>query len=279
MPVTLPDHACPATLAEALRLLAQGGWKVLAGGTDRYPGAGARLEGAALDLSALPLAGIETVDEGLRIGAMTSWAAIAEAALPPALHALQEAARVVGGRQVQVAGTIGGNLCNASPAADGVPPLLTVGAEVELLSLRGARRIGLKDFLLGPRRTALAEGELLAAVVIPAAGLRGRSAFVKLGARSHLVIAIAMVAARLVVEDGRVARAAVSVGACSPVAVRLARVEAALQGAAVAEAVERITDGDVSAALAPIDDVRAPAGYRREAAAELVRRAVGKALA
>ena len=259
--------------------MAEGGWRVLGGGTDLYPGAGAQLDGLMLDLGGLAeLAGLR-MDRDLRIGAATSWTAIAEADLPPSCRALQQAARQIGGRQVQNAGTIGGNLCNASPAADGVPPLLALEAEVELVSASGTRRLALEAFLLGPRRTALQPVEVLTAVLIPEAALRGRSAFVKLGARSHLVISIAMVAARLVVDRGRIAEAAVAVGACAPVAVRLPLLEAALIGAAVASAVDRIYARDVEAALSPIDDVRATADYRRSGAVELVRRAVTEALA
>ena len=199
--------------------------------------------------------------------------------LPPALLALQQAARQVGGRQIQNAGTIGGNLCNASPAADGVPPLLVLGAEVELVSSQGRRQIALSDFLLGPRRTALQPEEVLSAVVIPPAGLLGRSAFVKLGARSHLVISIAMVAVRIVLDDQRVASAAVSVGSCTPVAVRLPAVEAALIGAPRSDAIALIQEADVVGALSAIDDVRGTAVYRQRAAVELVRRAVTEALA
>jgi CO/xanthine dehydrogenase FAD-binding subunit len=266
-------------LPAALEILGAGGWRLLAGGTDLYSGAGSRLQGPVLDLTGIAeLSGISGTGE-LRIGAATSWAAIGAARLSPALHALQQAARVVGGRQVQVAGTIGGNLCNASPAADGVPPLLALEAEVELASVAGRRRLGLGDFILGPRRTALLPGEVLVAVVVPERALAGRSAFVKLGARSHLVISIAMVAARLEVEAGRVAGAMVAVGSCSAVAVRLPAVEAALVGAPVEGAVGRIRAAEVAAALAPIDDVRATAVYRADAAAELVRRAVAEALA
>ena len=275
----MPDFARPSTVDEASRLLAAGGWRVLAGGTDLYPGAGSGLAGPVLDVTALP--GFSTIDmgKGLRIGAAVSWSSIAEARLPPALRALQQAARQIGGRQVQNAGTIGGNLCNASPAADGVPPLLALDAEVELMSDAGPRRLALQDFLLGPRRTALREGEVLAAVLVPEAALLGQSGFVKLGARSHLVISIAMAAVRLVVTGDIIVRAAVAVGACSPVAQRLPAVEAALIGAGVGEAVERVRAGDVQAALSPIDDVRATAAYRREAAVELVRRAVAEAVA
>lgn len=273
------DYSRPQTMTEALRLLAGGGWRVLAGGTDLYPGAGSVLAGRVLDLTRLPgFFGI-VAGQGLRIGAATPWSAIAGADLPPACRALQQAARQVGGIQVQNAGTIGGNLCNASPAADGVPPLLALGAEVELVSAVGTRRLGLSEFVLGPRRTALQPGEILAAVVIPEAGLRGRSAFLKLGARTHLVISIAMVAARVVVVDGHVVEAAVAVGSCSPVAMRLPLVEAALIWAPVDRVASLIRDEDVQTAIAPIDDVRATASYRREAAVELVRRAVAEALA
>lgn len=268
----------PETLDEALGLLAGGGYRVLAGGTDLYPAAGRELAGPALDVTGV--AGLEgiTLGDRLRIGAATPWAAIAGAALPPALKALQDAALQVGGRQIQNAGTIGGNLCNASPAADGVPPLLVLGAEVELASASGVRRLALGEFLQGPRNTALVQGEILTAVVIPAAAQAGRSSFVKLGARRHLVISIAMAAARIVVEGGRVAEAAVAVGSCSPVAVRLPEVEAALIGAPAAEAVACIQAEDVLASISPIDDIRATAAYRREAAVELARRAVAGAL-
>jgi CO/xanthine dehydrogenase FAD-binding subunit len=231
-----------------------------------------------LDLTGIAGLGGITREGDLRIGAATNWATIASASLPPALHALQAAARVVGGRQVQVAGTIGGNLCNASPAADGVPPLLVLDAQVELVSLAGTRRLRLADFLLGPRRTALRPGEVLTAVIIPETALQGRSSFVKLGARSHLVISIAMVAARLVVRQGRISGAAVAVGSCSAVAQRLPAVEAALTGASVASALDLVRRADVLPVLSPIDDVRGSATYRLEAATELVRRAVAGSL-
>ncbi|MEZ5887271.1 MAG: xanthine dehydrogenase family protein subunit M [Paracoccaceae bacterium] len=266
----------PESLGGALALLARGGWSPLAGGTDLYPATNQRvLNGRILDISALEdLSGLTLDRDGLRIGAATTWAAIASATLPPALAALQDAAREVGGRQIQNAGTVGGNLCNASPAADGVPPLLVLEAEVELASASGTRRLPLADFVTGPRRTALAPGELLVAVHLPRPALMGRSRFLKLGARKYLVISIASVAARLLEREGHVALARIAVGACSPVARRLPAVEAALEGAPLAEAAGRILARDVAAALAPIDDVRATAAYRLEAATELVRRAV-----
>lgn len=266
----------PRDLGAALDCLARGPRLILAGGTDVYPATGRQAPaGPILDLGAIDgLAGIGPVAGGLRVGAMTRWADIAAADLPAALAALRQAAAEVGGRQIQNAGTLGGNLCNASPAADGVPPLLTVDAEVDLASARGLRRVPLADFLTGPRQTLRRDDEVMTGVFIPEAALSGRSRFVKLGARRYLVISIAMVAVRLVVEGGRIATAALAVGACSATARRLPAVEAALLGAAPDRVAGLIDDARVAAALAPLDDIRASAGYRAAAAAELLRRAV-----
>lgn len=271
------DYVRPQTLSEVIAHLAQGARRLLAGGTDLYPTAGRKLTGPVLDLTAVDeLRGFRAAN-GLRIGAATTWTEIAEASLPPALNALQQAARQVGGRQIQNAGTIGGNLCNASPAADGVPPLLVVDAEVELVSSLGTRHLPLSKFITGPRKTALAPGEVLTAVTIPEAGLGGRSAFEKLGARTHLVISIAMVAARVRLDGGRIGDIAIAVGSCSGVAVRLAAVEQAVMGARVDQISGLIRPEDVAAALSPIDDVRATATYRIKAAVELVSRTVAEA--
>ncbi len=254
----------PATLDEVFDRLAAGA-RALAGGTDLMVGASeAGFAGDLVDLSRLPeLQGIRAGAEGVRIGGATTWSEIARADLPPAFDALKAAAREIGAIQVQNRGTLAGNLCNASPAADGVPPLLALDAEVELASPRGRRRLALPDFLLGVRRTALAPDEVLAAIHCPAPSPGMRSAFQKLGARRYMVISVVMVAVAL---DTERAQARVAVGACSPVAMRLPAAERRL---AAREAL-RIEDFD---ALAPIDDLRADAGYRREAALSLTRRA------
>ena len=272
------DYLRPDDLDQAFAAMAAGG-RALAGGTDIYPSAGKRLSGPVVDLAGLPgLQGVSFRQEGLRIGALTTWTALADADLPAACAALQQAARQVGGRQIQNAGTVGGNLCNASPAADGVPPLLALDAQVVLASANGLRQLPLAQFLTGVRRTALMPGEVLVAVHVPAQALMGQSAFEKLGARAYLVISIAMVAVRLQVSSGVIGAAAVAVGACSPVARRLPAVEAALCGP-VAGAAARVSAAEVAAGLDPIDDLRATAVYRKQAAAELIRRAVERALA
>lgn len=271
--------ARPRTLDEALALLAEGDRLILSGGTDLYPGAGRHLRRPVLDISGVEGLSGMTSGQDLRIGACTTWTQIAESELPPSCRALQQAARQIGGRQIQNVGTIGGNLCNASPAADGIPPLLALDAAVEILGPGGKRRLALAEFLLGPRQTALGRGEIVAAVVIPPEALTGSSSFVKLGARAYLVISIAMVAARICHEEGRISQAAIAVGACSAVATRLSRVEAALIGMPCRQALSAIDDREISAALSPITDVRATSGYRLEAAARLVRTALTEALA
>ncbi|MDO9706864.1 FAD binding domain-containing protein [Paracraurococcus lichenis] len=272
----------PTSLREALGLLAESPTPplLLAGGTDIFP---ARAAGEAwmrpearplLDLSALPeLAGLEDRGDHHRIGALVTWAALRKAALPPWFDALRQAAAQVGGAQVQNRGTLVGNLCNASPAADGVPPLLALDAEVELASPRGLRRLPLSGFILGNRRTALAPDEIATAVIVPKPTPGATARFEKLGARAYLVISIVAVAAVIEAEAGAITRARIAVGACSPVAQRLPALEAALAGLPPAAAAGAVR-AEHLAALAPIDDVRATAEYRRQAALVLVRRAL-----
>ncbi|MGH6945332.1 MAG: FAD binding domain-containing protein, partial [Geminicoccaceae bacterium] len=218
-----------------MNLLKLGPLAVLAGGTDHYPArVGRPLDENVLDISALAaLRGIEEYDDHFRIGALATWREIALARLPPWFDGLKLAAREVGGLQIQNVGTIGGNLCNASPAADGVPPLLAMDAEVELAAEGHLERRPLKGFILGNRKTARTADQLLTAILVPKPrAARAAGHFLKLGARRYLVISIVMVAANLEVDDGRlIASARIAVGACSPVARRLPEAERALRGA------------------------------------------------
>lgn len=270
----------PHRLEDALEWLAAERPLVMAGCTDIYPlHQTPALNGPLLDITGLDeLRGITAAEGWRRIGAATSWADIIRAGLPPAYDGLIAAAREIGGVQIQASGTIGGNLCTASPAGDSIPCLMTLDAEIELASQRGRRRLPLADFLTGARQTARDGDELVIAIHVPEQAEAGRAGFEKLGARRYLVISIAMAAARLVVSGGRIASAAIAVGACAPVAVRLGEIEAALHGLACSEAEPWLRDNmaGIMAALSPIDDVRGTAGYRREAAAELVTRLVGR---
>jgi CO/xanthine dehydrogenase FAD-binding subunit len=266
------DYLRPANLEEALQALARP-WTVLAGGTDFYPArVGRAIDEPVLDITAIAdLRGISEGSDGWRLGATTTWSAMIETPLPPLFDGLKQAAREVGGRQIQNAGTLAGNLCNASPAADGVPPLLALDAEVELAGRAGVRRLPVAAFIIGNRRTVLAPGELLVAIHVPKPARPARSAFLKLGARRYLVISIAMVAATLEIEKGRVVVARIAVGACSAVAQRLPALEAALVGASVSALAERVDAGHL-APLSPMDDLRGSGAYRRDAVVTLLRR-------
>lgn len=268
----------PNTVDDALLSLARGEAQVLSGGTDFFPALGDRpVRGDVVDISAVrDLRGIAISSGEIRIGALTTWTEIIRADLPPCFDALKEAAREVGSIQIQNRGTIAGNLCNASPAADGVPPLLALDVSVELASTAGTRRLPLCEFLVGNRKTLLRPDELLTAVVVPNGVSRAASAFLKLGARRYLVISISMVAAAISAENGRVREVGVAVGSCSAVARRLHKLEEDLLEAPIDPALALRVKPEHLSPLSPIDDVRATSVYRLDSSLKLVQRALGR---
>ncbi|MGE4218691.1 MAG: xanthine dehydrogenase family protein subunit M [Alphaproteobacteria bacterium] len=270
----------PRLLGEALGHLAAGPLTVVAGGTDHYPArVGPHPDEDLLDISGLDeLRGIRDAGSHWRIGALTTWTGIAEADLPSVFDGLRAAACEVGGAQIQNRGTVGGNLCNASPAADGIPPLLALDARVELSGPDGVRAMPLAGFVTGNRRTQRRPDQLLTAILVPKPARPAQSAFLKLGARRYLVISIVMASAVLErAADGTVAAARVAVGACSAVAQRLPALEAALVGRPVAPGLGAASIPAHLAPLAPIDDVRGSADYRMDAAMTVVRRVLDRA--
>jgi CO/xanthine dehydrogenase FAD-binding subunit len=274
-------YAKPTTVNEALALLSEGPWRLLAGGTDFYPALGNRpLRQNVLDINGLDgLRGISETAAHIVIGACTTWTDVVTHSLPPAFAALKQAAREVGSIQIQNTGTVAGNLCNASPAADGVPALMILDAEVEIHSRDAVRHLPLEKFILGNRRTALQPGEMVTAIRVPKQSAAGSSSFFKLGARRYLVISIAMCAARIsVANDGLIGDAAVAVGACSAVAQRLTALETTLRGQPADKDLGQIVEPVHLADLQPIDDIRGSAEYRRNAAEEIVRRAIAAAV-
>jgi CO/xanthine dehydrogenase FAD-binding subunit len=267
----------PKTLDEAFFSLATEGAQILSGGTDFYPAACDRLpQEPVVDISGLQeLRGVSRETNHIRIGGLTTWSEIVRAPLPCCFDALKSAAREVGSVQIQNRGTVAGNLCNASPAADGVPPLLALDAEVELASCAGIRRMPLAEFIIGNRKTRRRRDELLTAVLVPRTLDDAASVFLKLGARRYLVISITIVAVVVQVnEAGLVAEARVAVGSCSLVARRLHSLERELIGAPVRGGLGTRVTAAHFRPLSPIDDVRATARYRLDASLTLVRRAL-----
>ena len=237
------------------------------------------LPSRVIDLSAVAeLRGIARLPDRIRIGGATRWSEIVAADLPPAFDCLKAAAREVGSVQIQNRGTIAGNLCNASPAADGVPPLLALDAEVELTSVAGMRHLPLASFIAGYRATALKPGEILSAIVVPTETGQVGSAFVKLGSRRYMIISIVMAAAVLPRDaQGCIFGARIAVGAASAVAQRLPELEHALQGLPPGERPSQHVNAGHLRHLSPIDDVRATAAYRRDAAMTVVGEALDRA--
>lgn len=281
----MPDtdaYIIPNSLPEALKAAKTPGIAVVAGGTDFFPSLQDKPPPRRiLDVSGLKeIRGVSRQGEFWKIGAATRWSEIVAAGLPSCFDGLKAAALEIGSIQIQNQGTIAGNLCNASPAADSVPPLLTLDAEVETESEEGARRMPLEKFLTGPRATALKPGELMTAVYARDPGEGTQSGFVKLGSRKYLVISIAMAASAARIDAaGRIERARVAVGACSPVARRIEMLERALEGCEASEAAvaDRVSKARFEE-LSPISDVRASGEYRRRAAAEICKRAVMAAI-
>ncbi|MGA2552615.1 MAG: FAD binding domain-containing protein [Burkholderiaceae bacterium] len=273
----IPEFVRAVTLDEALGCLASGPYVLLCGGTDFYPSrAGRPVDEPILDISGIAaLHRIEAIADGWRIGAAATWSEILRAPLPPAFSALQAAAREIGGVQIQNTGSIGGNVCNASPAADGVVPLLALDTRVILRSVSGERELALADFLLGSRKTALRANEIVTAFDVPLYSPRARSTFQKLGNRRYLVISIAM-AACLIDRDasGRITGAAVAVGSCSASARRMRKLEARLAGKPAGEDLAALLDESDLDVLTPIDDLRGTRVYRHAAVMTLLRRSL-----
>ena len=272
-------YSQPTLLSDALCLLKQAGICVVAGGTDFYPAlqAGQQPDNLLDIIKIGGFADITQTKEATRFGAAVTWSDVVKADLPTAFDALKQAAREIGSLQIQNAGTVAGNICNASPAADGVPPLLALDAQVELASAeRGTRVLPLDAFIKGVRKTALEEDELVTAVIVPKVQAGMTSGFEKLGSRRYLVISIAMTAANVLLDaHGKIAEARIAVGSCSAVAQRLTALEMRLIGQDPYDITISPTD---VATLTPIDDVRGTGTYRLDAVRHQIQCAIHKAI-
>ncbi len=273
-------YFAPRLLTDALAAVAEEEAEIVGGGTDFFPSLKpGRSPRNIIDVTGIrEIRGLSKTAAGWRIGAAATWAEIADHPLPGHFDCLRQAARTVGSVQIQNAATIGGNICNASPAADGIPPLLALDAQVEIRSRRASRTVPLGEFITGVRKTGLSGGELVTAVLIPDIPQPAGSSFVKLGSRKYLVISIAMAAAVVSVKDGHVADARIAVGSCSPVAARLPLLEAGLRGMKAAGVAGFEISEKHLAPLSPISDIRGTAEYRKNAVKKLCRRAVAGAI-
>lgn len=269
----------PTTLAEALEARAAHPEAVsIAGGTDLMVAVnfGRLRPESLLDLSGVAeLAAWERRGGVLRIGAGATFARIASDLREFA--PLVQAARTVGSPQIRNRATIGGNLATASPAGDALPVLAAYGGDVLLASVRGERRLRWDEFLLGPKRTALAADELIVGVEWPL--VDGPGSFAKVGTRNAMVIAIASVSLQL---DTQARGVRVALGSVAPTVVRAPEAEAFAADSLdwddrerpLPQAAAREFGALAAAAATPIDDVRGSAAYRRHAVDVLAQRAL-----
>ncbi len=275
----------PTSLAEAVEQGAAFGadGRFLAGGTDLIiqMRRGAQRPRHVVSLHRVP--GLDEIDVN---GAVTLGALATHRALERhpgfrgRLRALVEGAQVVGGHQVRNVATVGGNIVNASPAADVVPVLLALDATVTCVGPRGERTLPLDGFLVGPGQTARHPGELLTTVRFPALPERAATAFLKAGRRKAMEISVVCVAARLALDENgeRCAEARIALGAVAPTTLRARAAERALEGRAPTADVLREAGRLAAAECRPISDVRASARYRALLVEALVPRALARCL-
>lgn len=278
-----PDYLAPQTLDEALEAIGQQteGAQIIAGGTDLIPRMRARIVEPSLlvDLRLLGLNGIEIVGDRIRIGASTTHTDILESELL-AEHcpAIVEAAKNIAGPPVRNRGTVGGNLVNASPAADLAPPLLVHDAVAVLAKVNSDRELPLADFFTGPGQTVLAADEILTEIRIAIALENTASKFIKLGKRKAMAIAVVSAAARLTMgKDGKIVQARIALGSVAPVPLRAVKAEATLEGQKPGDDLFAEAGQVASSEANPISDLRASADYRKKMVSVLTRRALKSA--
>lgn len=279
------DYRSPASVKEAVELLAahDGAAQVLAGGTDLLVKlrAGMVAPAVVVDLKAIPqLRGITADARGFRIGAATSCAEIGEnTTLAAAWPGVVEALQLIGSTQIQGRASLGGNLCNASPAADSVPALIAAGAVCEIAGPKGEREVPVEQIVTGPGRTSLGRGEFVVALRVPKPAAHAGDAYLRLIPRTEMDIAVVGAGVALTLDGQGVCKSArVALGAVAPTPLLVAEGAKALVGTRVDAAALQALAAAASAACKPIDDKRGTVAYRVKVAGVLVRRAAKIAL-
>ncbi len=265
---------------DAVRLAqsAEGVTRFLAGGTDVLVQmrAGLVTPDNLIDLKHIP--GVHEIerraDGGWRIGIAVPGAVLGkEAALVADWPGVVEGMELVGSTQVQGRATLVGNLCNASPAADGVPGMVAAGATVTVTGPDGSRELPVEQIPAGPGRTSLAAGEVISAVNLPPRGEHGGDAYLRFIPRTEMDIAVVGCAVNLRLEGDTVVEARVALGAVAPTVLLVAEAAEALIGSALDEAAMERFVAAVRAAAKPISDKRATAEFRTEVVGVMAKRA------
>lgn len=272
-------YEAPTTVEQAVGLLAAKGAaaRVLCGGTDILiqMQAGVRRPDQLIDVKRIPQLRQVTYDakSGLRLGAAVSCIEIDE---NPLMHrhypGLTEAAHLIGSTQIQSRASVGGNLCNGSPAADTTPALMALGAVAHVVGSNGAREVAVEDFVTGPGQTVLQPGELLVEFRIPPPAPHSSDAYLRFIPRNEMDIAVVGVGAALTLDGDRCVAARIGLGAVGPTPILATKAAQALAGKPFDDqAIQRAATLAVEA-TSPIDDMRGTAEYRRAVTAVLTRR-------
>jgi carbon-monoxide dehydrogenase medium subunit len=276
------DYYAPRTVTEALNLIGKlKPVNVIAGGTDFVPAV--RLKGfrpkhvVSLVNLRKELSYVTFKRDTVRIGALTKIRDVQRSEHIRKAMCLHEALSQIGSVQIRNMATIGGNLCNASPAADSAPPLLVLDASVEIVRKGGRRTIPLKDFFLGPGKTALRKGELLREIAFRHE-TGTASSFQKLGRTRGEDISTATAAVLLKIDGPRISQARIALGSVAPTPIRAYKSEKELVGKTVSETILDAAAVRAAEEAKPITDVRASGDYRRSAVKALVRQGLAQAL-
>lgn len=272
------DYQRPTTLSELTGLMAREGARVLAGGTDLIPQMreGRRKVATVIDLKRIgECIGIEVLpDGGMAIGAAVSATAVArDEHIRRDYPGIAAAALLIGSYQVQNRASLGGNICNAAPSADAVPPLIAHGARAEIAGKDGLREIPLEEIFAGPGRTHLAPGEVLTRILLPPVAARSASHYLRFTPRREMDIAIAGVGGFVALDEaGIITQARIALASVAPKPIRAPSAEAALIGASLDDATIHAAGEAARGDASPISDTRGSADYRRELVAVLTRR-------
>jgi CO/xanthine dehydrogenase FAD-binding subunit len=269
------------TLSELIERIQDKQAQILCGGTDLMVkmSSGMIHSQFLLDISDTEeLRGIDGCDDHIAIGAATTISEVlANELVADKLPLLRKVLCTIGSTQIRNRATLGGNLVNASPAADSAIPLLLYEASVDITGTNGNRRMLIEDLLLGPGKTALNTDEVITRILIPLPTAPFGSFFHKVGRRKAMVIAIASLGALFKVEDGRINEIRLAAGSVAPRPIRMRALEGQLAGQAITKALIEQAKGTAANAVSPIDDVRASSAYRRDVISELVARVVSLA--
>lgn len=278
------DYYRAVSLAEAFDLMRdKPNYTLLAGGTDLLVKINEKIisPNVVLDLSLIKdLRGIHLENGQFTLGALITHTQVMDSEiLQKFAPALVKASSMVGSPQIRNRGTLGGNICNASPAADAVPALLALGAEVQLMSEKKVRTVLLEDLFLGPGKTTIATGEILTRVLFKAQRPNQGSSFQKLGKRKALAISVVNAAVFIEIDSKTrtISEARIALGSVAPTPIRVKRAENLLLGKILSAELLKQVRLTVASEVKPIDDIRAKAEYRRDVAGELVERAVQEA--